>query len=240
MSRPIESLSAQEVLALAIEVERANARRFRAFGDAFRGYDAEVAGRFEELAREEEDHGAMLTRRFQEQFSESIPDVRETDVQGVVESVDLDDPEALIFDSTPPEHVYHLALKAEEGARAFYGKAAAAAKDPDLAALFWALASVEGEHVRWLQKKIQEPGTFLIPPALQTLDQGVDYLYCPVCKSHVPCVRVETGGWEVQCPGCAGECGLCQCYLKRFCFGSREQFPPFVSAPSRTPEPRKQ
>lgn len=60
-----------------------------------------------------------------------------------------------------------------------------------------------------------------------SLEANQDYLWCPVCKIHVPCVRVPTGGWEVRCPGCAGECLSCNCHLRRFCFGSRDQFPPF-------------
>jgi hypothetical protein len=59
------------------------------------------------------------------------------------------------------------------------------------------------------------------------LQEDTDYLFCPLCNSHVPCKRVPAGGWEVECPGCIGECVSCACYLKRFCFGSREQFPPF-------------
>ena len=66
-------------------------------------------------------------------------------------------------------------------------------------------------------------------PAGANLDEDVDYLFCPVCRVHVPCLRLESGGWEVQCKGCIGECGRCKCYLHRFCFGSREQFPPFES-----------
>lgn len=58
------------------------------------------------------------------------------------------------------------------------------------------------------------------------LAENTDYLFCPVCKIHVPCLRVDTGGWEVQCPGCTGECGRCDCHLQRYCFGTREQFPP--------------
>lgn len=58
------------------------------------------------------------------------------------------------------------------------------------------------------------------------LARNTDYLYCTVCQVHVPCLRLPSGGWEVQCPGCAGECGMCHCHLQRFCFGSREQFPP--------------
>jgi hypothetical protein len=58
------------------------------------------------------------------------------------------------------------------------------------------------------------------------LEVQFDYLWCPNCRVHVPCARVPSGGWEVQCPGCAGECGICDCHLRRFCFGSRDQFPP--------------
>lgn len=229
MSRAIESLTPREVLALAIEIERANTMRFATFANVFRGYDTAVADHFEELAREEEDHEARLAQHFRDQFGNEIPHVKESDVREIIESPDLDDPEALIFDSVSSEHVYHLALKAEQDARAFYRKAAAATADGGLASLFWALASLEDEHVAWLEKKIKGPGLYILKPQPDpaSMETGVDYLFCPVCKSHVPCVRVESGGWEVLCPGCTGECGLCKCYLQRFCFGSREQFPPF-------------
>lgn len=61
------------------------------------------------------------------------------------------------------------------------------------------------------------------------LETDTDYLYCAVCKIHVACRRIPSGGWEVQCPGCAGECAFCECHLKQYCFGNREQFPPFDS-----------
>ncbi len=59
------------------------------------------------------------------------------------------------------------------------------------------------------------------------LIRNQDYLWCPVCQIHVPCTRIPSGGWEVACPGCRGECMRCHCYLKRFCFGGRNEFPPF-------------
>ncbi len=62
---------------------------------------------------------------------------------------------------------------------------------------------------------------------IENLQENVDYLYCPVCEKHIPCIRTDTGYWEVTCPGCSGECGMCKCYLARFCFGRREEFPPF-------------
>ena len=43
-------------------------------------------------------------------------------------------------------------------------------------------------------------------PIASDLQANIDYLYCPVCKAHVPCIRTETGYWEVTCPGCFGEC----------------------------------
>jgi hypothetical protein len=51
------------------------------------------------------------------------------------------------------------------------------------------------------------------------MQQNVDYFYCEVCKIHVPCVRLEPGIWEVQCPNCVGECALCGCHLANHCFG---------------------
>lgn len=73
--------------------------------------------------------------------------------------------------------------------------------------------------------------TLLSP--IDDLQENIDYLYCPVCKRHIPCVRLETGYWEVYCPGCVGECGMCKCYLSRFCFGQRGEFPP-ISLPDET------
>ena len=51
------------------------------------------------------------------------------------------------------------------------------------------------------------------------LQRKVDYLYCQACERHVPCVRLQAGVWEVQCPRCAGECGLCGCFRIGHCVG---------------------
>ena len=57
------------------------------------------------------------------------------------------------------------------------------------------------------------------PMTFEELKQNVDYIYCEECKHHVPCIRVEPGVWEVQCPRCVGECALCGCHLAGYCFG---------------------
>lgn len=152
--RRFEELTPAEVFALAIHIERANTRRFRAFADVFRGYDEEVVHRFEELAREEESHEWQLVQEFQRHFGDSIPAVDEADVDAVIESPDLDDAEHQIFDSLKPVRVYELALQAERAAQTFYLRAAAACQDSYLAGFYKDFAQMEGDHVAWFEQKI--------------------------------------------------------------------------------------
>lgn len=156
MKRSFESLSSIEVLALAVHVERANAGRFRAFADVFRGYDATVTSRFEELAAEEQQHEARLVAVLERRVGSPIPIVEEAEVEGVIESVDMDDPEHLIFDSMKPKRVYELALMAERGARDFYRRAAAASQDAELVALYSELAEMERDHEAWLESRLKQ------------------------------------------------------------------------------------
>ncbi len=51
------------------------------------------------------------------------------------------------------------------------------------------------------------------------LQPRMDYIFCDECQEHIPCLRLEPGVWEVQCPRCVGECGLCGCHLVGYCFG---------------------
>lgn len=157
MSRTLETLSPKELLALAIHVEQANARRFRAFAGVFEGYDAEVARRFYELAAEEDRHEEALVARFRERFGDAIPPAEQVDIPGVVEAVDLDESEHLIFDSLKPRRVYELALRAELGAQDFYRKAVEKAGDPALATLYRELAAMESGHVSFLEEKLRVP-----------------------------------------------------------------------------------
>jgi rubrerythrin len=159
MSRTFESLSPLEVLALAVNVEQANARRFRAFADVFQGYDAAVAARFQELAVEEDEHESLLTAQFRKRFGEVIPVVDEVEVEGVIESVDVDDAEHLIFSSLEPTRVYELALRAERGAQEFYKRAMARTTDEALSTLYRELAEMEDDHAGWLEEKLRTLGT---------------------------------------------------------------------------------
>jgi rubrerythrin len=149
----MKDLALKEVLALAVEVERSNARRFRAFASTFAGYDEEVSRRFEELAEEEVAHEARLVEWYGKRFADPLPEIGEFDVEGVVESIDLDDAEHLIFGSLDPDEVFRLALEAERRARSFYRSAARSTRDQDLRRLLEDLARMEEDHAGWLEER---------------------------------------------------------------------------------------
>lgn len=153
-ARNFEDLTAPEVLALAVAIERANAIRLRTFSEMFRGYEEGVADRFEELAREEEEHERILMEHFRRRFGQEVPRVNEQDVRGVIESHDIQDGEHLIFDSLKPQVVYQIALSAELAAQGFYERAASRASDPELISLYQELAGMEDEHKSWLKERI--------------------------------------------------------------------------------------
>ena len=153
--RRFEELSPPQVMALAIDIERANARRFRAFADVFGGYDEQVAERLVELAEEEDAHERTLVEIFRQQFGDSIPSVEATDVDVVIEAFDLVDSEQQIFDSMDPIRVYELALRSENMARNFYLRAAVACEKPQLVEIYRRLADMEDDHVGWFEEKIR-------------------------------------------------------------------------------------
>lgn len=152
-ARRFESLSSPEVMALAIHIERCNARRLHAFAGVFREYDPALTARFEELAAEEQAHEALLAEQFHKRFGPVIPVIEEADVAGVIESFDLDDGEHLVFDSLQPERAYELVFLAEQAAEKFYQRAAAQANDAELRALYEELARMEGDHAARVDSK---------------------------------------------------------------------------------------
>ena len=155
MTRKIKDLTPQEVLALAIRIEQANALRLRNFAFAFQNYDKEVSERFEELAAEEDSHEKWLRTRFAKMFKGPLPPAEDLDVEGMAEVTEWDDSEYLVFDSLRADHVYHLAMKAEKKAESFYQRAKRSTKDKGLAKLFEELAEMEAGHTGWLAEKIE-------------------------------------------------------------------------------------
>ena len=158
MTRKIEELEPKEVLALAISIEQANQKALRNFSEMFDGYDAEVSRNFEEMALEEARHEEMLQQMFKKKYKGPVPAMDSFAIEGVVEAVDLDDSEFLIFDSFKAQQVYQACWGAERRARDFYLKAMKSVKDVEMANLFHDLAEMEEEHSDWLEKKLGRKG----------------------------------------------------------------------------------
>ena len=91
-------------------------------------------------------------------MSDISEDARLTTLIGAIqiEAPDLDDPEALIFDSMTAEQALEAGLHAEETAREFYRREVSRTTDPELQKTYRQLAEFEETHVRLLTEKLAE------------------------------------------------------------------------------------
>lgn len=149
---PSEAVRA--TLSRAIQIEARNGIIYDSLAQLFEGYDDSVTKIFLEMAAEERQHGAELDRRFLEWFGQ--PPSLTAEPAEVIEAPDLEDPEALIFDSMTIVQALQLGLRAEEAAREFYGREAGRASDPGLQKVYRELAEFEQGHVHVLQEKLAE------------------------------------------------------------------------------------
>lgn len=153
MSSTIPNAS-RATLLRAIQIEARNGAVYDSLAQLFQGYEDSVTAIFREMATEERQHGAELERRYRERFGPAPPSSEEP--KEVIEAPDLDDPEALIFDSMTVVQALELGLRAEETAREFYRREVPHASDPELQRTYRELAEFEETHVRTLQEKLAE------------------------------------------------------------------------------------
>jgi rubrerythrin len=138
----------------AIQIEARNAGIYDSLAHLFLGYDDSLNAIFREMAAEERQHGAVLDGRYRERFG-PVPSPTE-DPKEVIEAPDLEDSEALIFDSMTVEQALVLGLHAEESAREFYLRESALTPDPELQAVYKELCEFEQGHVDLLKAKLAE------------------------------------------------------------------------------------
>lgn len=152
------SANAREVerahLLRAIQIESRNAGVYDSLAQLFQGYDDPVTAIFREMAAEERQHGAELERRYHERYG-PVP-TPGAEPKDVIEAPDMDDPEALVFDSMTIEQAIELGLKAERMAREFYQREVGRTTDPALQQLYRELSEFEEDHVRRLEQKLEE------------------------------------------------------------------------------------
>lgn len=83
--RSFESLTEQEVLALAISLEEEDARIYEDLAEGLRLNFPEQANDFVEMSKEENDHRHRLLDLYKSKFGDHIPLIRRQDVRGFVE-----------------------------------------------------------------------------------------------------------------------------------------------------------
>ena len=146
--------TARDMLLRAIQIEVRNGALYDSLAEIFRGYEPTITETFREMAGEERQHGTELKAYFRAEFG-PVP-LLTGEPKEVIEAPDLEDPEALIFDSMAIEQALEIGLHAEEAAREFYRLELSHASDPELQRIFRELGEFEERHVQILQEKLAE------------------------------------------------------------------------------------
>lgn len=139
--RSFDSLTDEEILALAISAEEDDARIYRSYADGLRNDFPASAKVFEHMAEEEDQHRQWLIDLFKKRFGDSIPLIRREHVRGYYERK----PDWLVR----PLNVEKTRMQAEQmerDAERFYRAAAARTQDADTRRLLGDLAAAEAEH----------------------------------------------------------------------------------------------
>ncbi|MBB4038884.1 rubrerythrin [Microvirga flocculans] len=139
--RSFDSLSEQEILALAISSEEDDARIYRAYADGLREQFPQSAKVFEEMAVEEDGHRAALIELHRQRFGETIPLIRREHVRGYYERK----PDWLVR-PLGIEKVRAMAENMEAQAHRFYVEAAKRSTDASTRKLLGDLAAAEQGH----------------------------------------------------------------------------------------------
>ena len=139
--RQFDHLPEREVIALAITAEEEDGRIYLDYAEALREEFPAAAKMFEEMAKEESEHRAMLIEMYQQKFGQHIPLIRRSDVSG-------------FYSPQPAWKVFPKGLDAvraqaremEQHARRFYEDAAQRSTDANIRKLLGDLALAEAAH----------------------------------------------------------------------------------------------
>ncbi|HET9838967.1 MAG TPA: ferritin family protein [Candidatus Angelobacter sp.] len=139
--RSFDSLSEQEILALAIALEEEDERVYADFVEAFRKDFPATATMFDGMREEESAHRRRLIDLYRARFGEHIPLIRRGDVKGLVSRKPI-----WLMQPLRPEAARHQAATLEVETRIFYEKAASRTQDASIRQLLNDLAQEERQH----------------------------------------------------------------------------------------------
>ena len=140
--RSFDSLTEQEILALAISSEEDDGRIYQSYAAWLRADFPDSAQMFDEMAAEEDEHRRMLIEMHREKFGETIPLIRREHVKGFYDRK----PDWLVKPYGVDE-VRKQAATMEEQACRFYAAAARKATDAGIRKLLGDLARAEAGHI---------------------------------------------------------------------------------------------
>src|SRR5215475_15629010 len=139
--RSFESLSEQEILALAIALGEEDERVYADFVEAFRKDFPGTASMFDVMREEESAHRRRLIELYRSKFGEHIPLIRRGDVKGLVSRRPI-----WLTQPLRPEAARRQAATLEVETRLFYEKAASRTQDASIRQLLNDLAQEERTH----------------------------------------------------------------------------------------------
>ena len=163
--RSFQSLTDEEILALAISAEEDDGRIYRAYADGLRDDFPASAKIFDHMASEEDQHRQWLIALFKKRFGDSIPLIRREHVRGYIERK----PDWLVRPLNL-EKTRMQAERMERDAERFYRAAAARTTDADTRRLLGDLAAAEAEHqdaATTLEKE-------LVPDGVKTEEENTE------------------------------------------------------------------
>jgi rubrerythrin len=149
--KTFDSLSEQEILALAISLEEEDERVYADFAEGLRENFPASAAVFEAMRGDETDHRQRLLSLYRERFGDHIPLIRRQDVRGFVHRMPVWLVRPLGLDS-----VRKQASAIEIETRRFYERAADRAKDVSVRQLLDDLAQEERDHEHRAQSLTEE------------------------------------------------------------------------------------
>lgn len=149
--RSFESLTEQEILALAISSEEDDGRIYQSYARWLREDFPDTAKMFDEMAKEEGQHRDWLIDLHREKFGETIPLIRREHVRGFYDRK----PDWLVKPRGVDE-VRKQAAEMEEQACRFYAAAARRTTDASIRKLLGDLARAEAGHIGTAMKAEKE------------------------------------------------------------------------------------
>ena len=163
--RSFQSLTDEEILALAIAAEEDDGRIYRAYADGLRNDFPASAKVFDHMAEEEDQHRQWLIDLFKKRFGDTIPLIRREHVRGYFERK----PDWLVR----PLNLEKTRMQAEQmerDAERFYRAAAARTSDADTRKLLGDLAAAEADHQDAASTLEKE----LVPDGVKTEEENTE------------------------------------------------------------------